>query len=103
MSNITYDTHLHAAIIQQDFDWAEMAIKFGADINSIDENGNTPLHLVVMYGREKVNDFTTLLLDAGASLDIKNKDNLTAVEMAQDSDKWELAVEMASFHIGRAK
>ena len=105
MNNIAYNTHLHAAIIQQDFDWAQMAIQFGADVNCVDEEGNTPLHLLVLHGNNQEDErhFVTLILKEGASLDIKNKNNLTAVDLAQDNEKWELAIEMASFHITKEK
>lgn len=102
MSDIQYNAHLHAAIIQQDYDWATVALQFGADCNCVDEDGNTPLHLLVMIGEEQTEAFLALLMKAGANLSLKNKQGLTPLEYAQEYDRWEMALMMASYHIDKA-
>ena len=44
-------------------------IKGGADINNIDNEGNTPLHIASYWNNEKI---VKLLVDNGASLNVKN-------------------------------
>lgn len=96
MSEIQYNTHLHAAILQQDYEWAACALQFGANPNCSDEEGNGPLHWLVMHGQDQTEIFLHLLIQRGCSLDMKNKNGQTPVEMAQHQDNWELALKMST-------
>ena len=101
MAAIQYNAHLHAAITQQDYDWAEVSLMFGADCNCVDEEGNTPLHLLVLHVEDRFDDFFSLIMKFGAKLDYKNKMGLTPVELAQEHDKWDIALMMSSYFIDR--
>lgn len=57
----------------------EEVIKSGVDINFGDHNGNTPLHIAVATNNLEV---AKLLLEKGANLEIKNKNNLTPLSLA---------------------
>ena len=50
-------------------DPAQLLITFNARINAQDNKGNTPLHYCIAYNNSTV---MQVLLDKGASLDIKN-------------------------------
>jgi len=54
-----------------------------ADINEVDENGYTPLHLACDRGNPAM---VELLLSRGADRSIKDADDLTALELAEISD-----------------
>lgn len=59
---------------------ARLLIKHGADVNAIDEAGNTALHHVVTYGhRDEYKSLAELLVNAGAQVNIKNKNGITPV------------------------
>jgi ankyrin repeat protein len=57
------------------------------DVNVLDNNNNTPLHLAVMYECEEV---VKILLDKGARLDMKNAANQTLLELAEDMKNQEI-------------
>ncbi|KAJ8712505.1 hypothetical protein PYW07_005347 [Mythimna separata] len=61
-------------------------LDLGADINATDANynNNTPLHIAVMKEEPEVVSF---LLERCALVDIKNRDNQTALDVAHLSDK----------------
>jgi uncharacterized protein len=50
----------------------------GADVNAVNEAGETPLH----YGAHASDDIVTFLAENGAKLDVKDKQGRTPVEMA---------------------
>ena len=52
----------------------QLVIELGADVNAIDEDGNTALHHVVDKG---FNSVVEVLVSAGAKLDVKNTRGLT--------------------------
>lgn len=65
----------------------KLLIEAGIDVQTMDKDGNTPLHLVVGYQRV-VGDFLTLhsiitsLVDAGAHVDVVNKNGKTPMAKA---------------------
>jgi ankyrin repeat protein len=60
-------------------DAIKMAIGYGANVNSANPVGNTPLHLAAQQG---ANEIVKLLAAQGAKLDAKNKAGLTPVDFA---------------------
>jgi len=59
----------------------------GADINSLNDNGQTPLHIAVFWNNV---DVVKLLLERGADKTIKNKSGRTAEELAIHYDHLEI-------------
>lgn len=79
--NPTGETPLYSAIYFQTSDQsiATYLIDKGADLNAADEKGWTPLHLAVFNNNAQQ---VGLLVKRGAKTDIKNKDNQTPAELA---------------------
>jgi ankyrin repeat protein len=74
---------LRNAILDNDHKLLKNLIKRGVDINSPDENGNTALHMAASGGYLQS---MTILLAAGADVNIKNKQGLTPADMAGNSN-----------------
>ena len=53
-------------------------LKKGLSIDTVDKDGNTPLHLCALYGNTKL---IPLLITKGASLTIKNHNDETPLEV----------------------
>ncbi|XP_063980650.1 protein fem-1 homolog B isoform X2 [Diachasmimorpha longicaudata] len=66
---------------------AQLLINCGADVNAMDNERNTPLHVIVTY-QKPISDFMTLhsivleLVDAGAHMDIVNSQGKTPYDAA---------------------
>lgn len=60
---------------------ANILIAAGADVNLVDHNGNTPLHLAI---REHNVDIVAALIMSGAEIDIVNGDNNKAVDLLKN-------------------
>ena len=56
----------------------KVLIAAGADVNAVDDSGETPLH----YGAQASDDIVKYLAEKGAKLDVKDKKGRTPVEMA---------------------
>jgi hypothetical protein len=94
---------LHIAARNNRSSITSLLIKKGADVNEI-SLGNSPLHVAVQYERFEI---VEELLQAGASLDKKNKDNLTAYDIAIKNNYLKLAAFLTrgwqySLHYGSA-
>lgn len=70
----------------------ELLIRCGANVNAMDNDGNTPLHLIVNY-HKAISDFRTLcsiinvLTENGAHMDCVNKRGETALEACATGSK----------------
>ena len=66
---------------------ANLLVKCGANVNSMDLKGNTPLHVIVRYTKP-ISDFLTLhgiimlLIEAGAHMDMSNSAGGTPLEVS---------------------
>ncbi len=74
IARLTYDSK-----IVEDF--IRILVHHGADINALDDDHNTPLHNAVVNSVE----LCRLLVELGADPTIRNKENKTAIDMAQTS------------------
>jgi hypothetical protein len=63
-----------------------LLVRLGADINSIDRYGNTPLIISCYYGAPRY-DIAMYLIERGANLKIKNRQGYTAYDFATMSGK----------------
>jgi len=73
-------TSLHEAALGQDFTFMELLIRHSADLEVLDAYGRTALHLVARQtGRV---DLATLLLEAGADVDVLEGSNWSALDFA---------------------
>ncbi len=86
-------TMLHMAVNNK---WSDVMIsgliKLGADVNFKDNFGNTPLYDAVYLltttfeYKEEILKIIKLLVNAGADINIKNNDNVSALDMLPDID-----------------
>lgn len=81
-------TALHFACDAMDPEGVRLLLKYGAkaDVNSVTDNGFTPLMVVMARGISR-NDIVTMkryLLEAGADPDIKNPEGKTAMDIWMD-------------------
>ena len=74
-------------------DIAQRLIDAGADVNGVDEAGDTPLHYAVMLGNI---DSVHLLLVLHPDLNRKNNDGVTALGLAREHWRWEFAALLES-------
>ena len=71
------------ALMEADFEVAELLIKAGADLNLQDEDGDTALMRAIIFNSiEKAK----LLIDAGADLNIRNEKGRTALDLKDDKE-----------------
>lgn len=73
-------TSLHYASVAGNTDIATLFIESKANINIASNAGNTPLILAARYNRM---DIVRALIDAGADITIRDRQNLTAVKRAK--------------------
>lgn len=71
---------LHYAFLKNkiDVNFIELLIQLGVNVNQTDQDGNTPAHLAAL---NKHNEGLNILLKNGADFNIKNNNNLNAIEM----------------------
>ncbi|CAM9555167.1 unnamed protein product [Ectocarpus sp. 6 AP-2014] len=89
-------TALHAATLHRHVDVVRVLLEAGSDCNAIDQGNNTPLHTLAsvssgkdggsdVRGRGTGAEVAGLLLEWGASADIKNSKGLTPISAALDT------------------
>lgn len=84
-------TALHAATLRRHVDVARALLQAGCDSNATDQGTNTPLHTLAAAGASPGDgeatgaELVSLLLEWGASADIKNSAGLTPISAALDS------------------
>ncbi|EEE70028.1 hypothetical protein OsJ_29976 [Oryza sativa Japonica Group] len=73
---------LHLACRVADVGMVELLLQYGANVNSADSRGRTPLHHSILKGRHM---FAKLLLSRGADSQATDRDGRTALQYAIDS------------------
>lgn len=74
-------TPLHWASYQGDILTVNFLLKYGADVNLLDQNGMSPLHWAFIRGYKSV---LSLLLDAGADIFHKNSRGADSFDVSKD-------------------
>ena len=83
----------------------KLLLNAGFNVNSINNNGNTPLHLAVAYkpmGNDNMNlltDTLEVLFDWGAHHDFVNNDGKTPMDMAQTDEARMILSERRKFEL----
>lgn len=87
---------LHAAVLRRHVDVARVLLEAGSACNAVDQGNNTPLHMLASAPTEDNGGnggvegeagaaLVALLLEWGASVDIKNSQGLTPMSAALDN------------------
>lgn len=71
---------LHTAMYYDRIDIIHELIESDADVDIIDNDGNTPLHIAVDIGKLKI---IKILVEAGANINIKDAGGMTAIDYAK--------------------
>jgi len=82
---MTYNGRLSTfcmAVVKGDIKTVEAMIERGARVNE-QSNGMTPLHYAARYNRPEI---AKLLIENGASLEIKSSNGMTAAQVAEASN-----------------
>jgi Ankyrin repeats (many copies) len=77
------DGHLCAACLEGHGNYAKVAIAAGANVNSKDSRGNTPLHCAATISERR--PLLRMLLDNGADPTAKNSDGKTPLDVVPQS------------------
>jgi hypothetical protein len=75
-------TPLHRACSASCFKTAKVLLQYGADVNAVTENGDTPMMMLAMQKKTSTS-FFKLLLDFNAKRNLENKDHMRAVDIAR--------------------
>lgn len=78
-----FATPLHVAAQQNDYRLVESMLDVGADVNAIDEYGDTPLHKAV---QQHTIETAALLIARGAKVDVRNRFGATPLHYASAND-----------------
>src|SRR5579872_3959687 len=78
------ETPFHYLIVESDIERAARLLEWGADINTRDDFGATPLMHAVMLGNL---DVVRWLVEHGASLEPKNVNEETALSLATSNER----------------
>lgn len=84
-TEMTYNGRLSTfcmAVVKGDIKTVEAMIERGARVNE-QSNGMTPLHYAARYNRPEI---AKLLIENGASLEIKSSNGMTAAQVAEASN-----------------
>lgn len=84
------ETVLHMASQHCFLEIVECLTTNGAEVNVMDNNGNTPLHLAAQddeyQNRDQKLDVVKCIVNSGANISIKNKNDKTVLDIATDSN-----------------
>ena len=74
---------LHLAVFLKEKEITAYLTDLGADINSVDANGNTIISTAVMWYREQDGFFIELLINRGADVYLENNHGISAISLAR--------------------
>jgi len=78
--------HIHMACGGKDMDTVRLLLGYGADVNDVDENNDTPLHVVMVEwaNRPVLPELVRLLLERGADPDSRNRSGYSPADILLD-------------------
>lgn len=93
-------TLLHLAASNGSIEYVEFLLKHGANPNIFNINGDTPLHLIVKSKQSKriILDIVKILIDYGASFEIRNNDGYTARQLAYIHQLYDVVEYLMSYN-----
>ena len=77
--------HLSSNLFNKEF--IDRLLKYHAEVNATDFEGDTPLHYAVMNNNL---DAVTYLIDNGANVNVKNKDSITPLHIAVEQKNYDI-------------
>ena len=77
--------HLSSNLFNKEF--IDRLLKYHAEVNATDFEGDTPLHYAVMNNNL---DAVTYLIDNGANVNVKNKDSITPLHIAVQQKNYDI-------------
>jgi len=89
--SLRYRHDRHVADVENSLDFIRFLLRFGADPDAVDGNGNGAPHILAakLNGELITNAIALLLLDSGAHLDRANKNGMTAADVwKQERKRW---------------
>ena len=89
--NLMDDTPLHTVCSWGEFEPVKILLEAGADVNARGDNGVPPLFNAVIGGNPKV---VELLINYGANVNLKNDDNRSVFEFAQNINSSEIILDI---------
>jgi tetratricopeptide (TPR) repeat protein len=78
--------HILAVMPRVDFQIFDLLLSHGANVNAVDLNGNTPIHIAGLHN--PVTDVIIALLKNGANIDMPNAEGYTALEYLKIRSDW---------------
>ncbi|KAL8269547.1 hypothetical protein Esti_006513 [Eimeria stiedai] len=84
---------MHAASVIQALDSmevVEMLLQYGADVNSRDSLGRTPLMVAAFHSKPQSHEFVKKLILSGADVQATDSAGLTALHYATAADNWQV-------------
>jgi hypothetical protein len=90
------NTPLHRAVLRERGTVAKLLLSHRADANVKDNNGDTPLHLVIKSGKNlgeyfNLPEIVSLLIANGADVNAKNNAGDTPIRIAEMQKNWKVA------------
>ena len=86
--------NLYRAVHAEDIDQVERNLYWGADVNGIGPDGNSPLHVAAERGNRVI---AQMLLKKNAEVDLPNRDGRTALYLAVMSGRIQIALLLIKF------
>lgn len=91
-------TALHLAVSLKSFKAASLLLKSGADINAIDDNGRSPVHIYATMGKDA--SLFEILQSHTADINIPDNLGYTALHLAVRHGHWSLARDLLDGFLG---
>ena len=86
--------NLYRAVHAEDIDQVERNLYWGADVNGIGPDGNSPLHVAAERGNRVI---AQILLEKNADVDLPNRDGHTALYLAVMSGRIQIALLLTKY------